>query len=149
MNAFRRQTEVKTRIFNNGHKIDTLDYLKYVDHIRKRRNQYSISPKKKHIRKLLYEPFKDPNVIKENRKYKLKIYNILDEPALPKLNNIYLEIREKLKINKEKLREIAERALSFENTKYMDRVFNQKSLIEEQYKCKKIPKLKLSKTFCL
>ena len=92
----------------------------------------------------IYQPYKDPNVIEANRRHKLNLYNKYKEPALPKLNNMYLEVREILKNNKDRYREIAERALSFENTKFQDRVFNQKPRIIDNYCYRKIPNLKIS-----
>ena len=49
---------------------------------------------------------------------------------MPKLNLEYLDIREKLRKNRERYRDIAKSVLNTENEKFQDRVFNQKPRIE-------------------
>jgi len=148
MNSLQKQYELKSRMFiNNNQKTEVTDYFKFIDQIRNRPSRYTTIPENITIKKVIYEPYKDPNVIEANKKYKLKLYTILQEPPLPKLNNVYLEVREKLRNSKEKYREIAERALSVENVKFHDRVFNQKPRVEEVNNYRKIHKiLKISKT---
>ena len=146
MKTIQKQYELKSRMFNNYKEIDPYDYFRYIDQIRTRPNQYSISTERNVIKKIIYEPYKDPNVIEANRRHKLNLYKIFKEPALPKLNNEYLEVREILKNNKDRYREIAERALSFENMKFQDRVFNQKPRIVENCFYRKIPNLIKSST---
>jgi hypothetical protein len=144
MKTIQKQYELKSRLFNNSQEMDLNDYFRYIDLIRNRPNQYSIPTERNVIKKIIYQPYKDPNVIEANRRHKLNLYNKYKEPALPKLNNIYLEVREILKNNKDRYREIAERALSFENTKFQDRAFSQKPRIIENYYYRKIPNLKKS-----
>ena len=143
MNAVQKNYEYKSRLLTNIKQLDSYEYFKYIEQIRKRPNHYSISTERNVIRKVIYEPYKDPDVIEANRRHKLNIYNIFKEPALPKLNSMYLELREKLKNNKDKCREIAEKDLSYENMKFQDRIFNQKPRIEEDCLFRKIPKIKI------
>lgn len=153
MNSLQKQYELKSRLFNDnyGKNIDETDYFRFLDRIRTRKNKYVIPPEKISIKNIIYEPFKDPEVIEANRRNKLRLVTIMDEPPLPPLNNIYLEVREKIRHSKEKIREIAERALSVENSRFQDRVFNQKSSIDEIRIFNKLHKrrsklMKISKT---
>ena len=150
MNSAQKQYEFRARLFNDnyGKKSDLSDYFRFLDEIRTRKNRYVIPPDKHVIKKIVYEPFKDPDVIEANRKNKIKLYTIMDEKPLPKLNNIYLEVREKIRNSKEKYREIAERALSVENSRFQERVFSQKPRIGELKILKKLHKRysKLMKT---
>ena len=142
MNSVQKQYELKSRMFNNCKKIDLTEYFKFLDEIRRRKNQYIIPQDKKNIiiKRVINEPFKDPSVIEENRRQKERLYTIIDEKPLPKLNYEFLEVRDRIRNNKEKYREIAERALSVENTKFIDRVFNQKPRIGEIRIYKKLQK---------
>ena len=142
MNSVQKEYELKSRLFNDnyGKNSDVSDYFRYLDRIRTRKNKYVIPPEKNVIKKIVYQPFKDPEIIEANRRNKLKLYTIIDERPLPQLNNIYLEVREKIRHSKEKIREIAERALSVENSRFQDRVFNQKTNIEEIRTFKKLHK---------
>ncbi len=145
MKTIQKLYEKKSHMLMNIRRLDPNDYFKFIAQIRNRPNQYSISTERNIIRNIIYEPYKDPNVIEANRKHKLHLHNIYKEPALPKLNSEYLEIRELLRNNKDKYREIAERALSYENLKIQDRIFNQRSRFEENSFYRKIPKFKISK----
>ena len=150
MNSVQKEYEFRSRIFNDnyGKKADVSDYIRFLDEIRTRKNRYIIPPEKNVIKKIIYEPFKDPDVIEANRRNKLKLYTIIDEKPLPKINKLYLEVREQIRHSKEKYREIAERALSVENSRFQDKVFNQKPRIGEIKLLKKLHKryYKLMKT---
>ena len=130
MNDHQKLYELKSHIFNYTQKSDISNYFKLLHQISTRKNQYSIPTEKIILKRVIYEPFKDPYVIESNKKHKLKIYSIIDEPTLPKINNMFFKVREKLRDNKERYRKIAERALSVENTKYQDKVLNQKPRVE-------------------
>ena len=126
MKTIQKQYELKSRMLNNSQNIEITDYFRFLDEIRKRKNLYIIPQEKINIKRVICEPFKDPNVI--------------DERPLPKLNIEYLEIRDRIKNSKEKYREIAQKGLSVENSRFQDRVFNQKPRIEEIRFLRKIHK---------
>lgn len=140
MNALQKLYEIKSRMINknqnNSKTIDASEYFKFLEEIRTRPNRYIIPQEKINIKANNYEPFKDPSVIKSNKRFKLKLNSIYEEPPLPKINIEYLEVREKNRRSKEKYREMAERALSEENSKYQDKVFNQKPRVEEIESCR-------------
>jgi len=123
--------DIKSQLLIKSRQIDASEYLYLVEQIHSRPNQYIIPQKKIKIKRPIYEPFKDPLVIRENKYNKLRIYNILDKRSSPKLNYEYLEARDIMRNNKEKQRELAERALSLENSKFQERVFNQRPRVEE------------------
>ena len=130
MNTRQKLYELKSQIFNYTQKSDISNYFQLLHQINTRPNKHLFPREKITLKKVIYEPFKDPSVIESNRKNQLKIYSIIDECPLPKINHVYLKVREKLRDNKERIRQIAERALSVENTKYQDRVLNQKPRVE-------------------
>ena len=131
MNSLQKQYELKNRMFSKDQKIDISEYFKFIEQVRTRPNQFSIQIEKPTMKRFIYEPFKDPSVIASNRRHKLRLYNIIEQPTLPKLNNVYLEVRETLKHNKDRSREFAEKALNIENSKFIDRIFNQRSRVDE------------------
>ena len=138
MNPIQKQYEFKSKIPTLFHKIEPEDYFRYLSIINTRKNQYLETQTKFNIKRNIYEPFKDPSIIEANRRLKLKIYSIIEEPPLPKINKEYLEVKETITRNKEKCREIAQRALSIENEKYKNEVFNQKPRVELFRKIKKL-----------
>ncbi len=139
MNSTQKNYEIQSRMFNSTQKLNVSQYYKYLYQIRAKPSQYSFPLEKISIKKNIYEPFKDPLVIESNKKHKLKLYNILEEPTFPKLNYVYLDVREKLRNNKERYKKIAERALSVENSKYQENIFNQSPRIEDIRYYKKLP----------
>ena len=140
MKTIQKQYELKSRMLNNSQNIEITDYFRFLDEIRKRKNLYIIPQEKINIKRVICEPFKDPNVIDENKRLKERLYTIIDERPLPKLNIEYLEVRDRIKNSKEKYREIAQKGLSVENSRFQDRVFNQKPRIEEIRFLRKIHK---------
>ena len=130
MNPAQKLYDLKSSIIDSNSKILETEYFRIIDNIRARPNLYKIAPEKINLKRNAYEPFKDPDVIKYNRKLQLRIDTIIDEPSLPKLNLEYLDIREKLRKNRERYRDIAKSVLNTENEKFQDRVFNQKPRIE-------------------
>ena len=131
MNNTQKQYELKSRMYINK-TFGQTDFFKYIDTIKSRENKYYLNnPQKTYVKKIIYEPYKDINVIESNRRHKTKIFNIIDEPVFPKLNRMFLEIREKMRNSKEKCKIIADRNLSLENSKFQDRIFSQKSRIDE------------------
>lgn len=131
MNYLQKLYDIKSQLFIKSRQIDASEYLYLIEQIHSRPNQYIIPQKKITFKRPIYEPFKDPFVIRENKKHKLRIFNILDAHSSPKLNYEYLEVRDKMRHNKEKQRELAERALSLENSKFQERVFSQRPRVDE------------------
>ena len=144
MESLQKLYEIKSRVFKDMN-LESAEYFKLIDQIRTRPNKYAIPQKKISMKRFIYEPFKDPLVIRENKKNKLRLYSIIEEPVSPRLNYEYLELRERMKNSREKCREIVERALSLENEKFQNRVFNQRPRIDE-IKGLKIKWIKNSKT---
>ena len=138
MNPIQKQYEFKSKIPNLFKKIDPSDYFRYLNIINTRKNQYLNTQTKFNIKRNIYEPFKDPSIIEANKRLKLKIYSIIDQTPLPKINNEYLEVKETIRRSKEKRREIAQRALSIENEKYKNEVFNQKPRVDLFRKIRKL-----------
>ena len=130
MNPLQKLYDYKSSILEFNPKVLETEYFRIIDNIKTRPNLYKIAPEKINLKKNVYEPYKDPDVINSNKKLQLKIDTIIDEPPLPRLNVEYLDIREKLRKNKEKYRDIAKSVLNTENEKFQDRVFNQKPRIE-------------------
>ena len=130
MNPLQKLYDYKSSILEFNPKVLETEYFRIIDNIKTRPNLYKIAPEKINLKKNVYEPYKDPDVINSNKKLQLKIDTIIDEPPLPRLNVEYLDIREKLRKNKERYRDIAKSVLNTENEKFQDRVFNQKPRIE-------------------
>ena len=131
MKNLQKLYDIKSQLLIKNRQINASEYFHLVEQIRSRPNQYIIPQKKIIIKRPIYEPFKDPFVIRENKRNKLRIYNIIDARSSPKLNYEYLEVRDIMRHSKEKQREIAERAISLENSQFQERVFNQRPRIEE------------------
>ena len=135
MKYLQKLYDIKSQLFIKTKEIDASEYLYFIEQIRSRPNQYIIPQKKQiAIKRPTNEPFKDPFVIRDNKRNKLRIFNILDACSSPKLNYEYLEVKEKMRHSREKQRELSERALSLENAKFQERVFNQRPRVVEEYK---------------
>ena len=130
MNPAQKLYDYKSSILDSNSKVIETEYFRIIDNIRTRPNLYKIAPEKYNIKRNAYEPYKAPDVINSNKKFQLRIDTIIDEPSLPKINLEYLDIREKLRKNRERYRDIAKSVLNTENEKFQDRVFNQKPRIE-------------------
>ena len=137
MNSIQKFYEIRARMPYSTERVQISEYFKNLGLIRTRKNQFFFPQEKTANKKLIYEPFKDPFVIEANKKHKLKIFSILAEPALPKINDVFLEVRKNIKNSKEKYRKIAERALSVENLKFEENIFSQKPRIIEFIKLRK------------
>jgi hypothetical protein len=139
MNARQKDYELRSRLYNNNNQ-KVSDYFRFIDQVRARSNQYTTGAERSSIRRFIYAPYKDPDVIRDNKRFKLKIYKIIEEPVLPRLNLEYLEVREILRNARERQKEMAQRALSLENDYYKERLFgNNRSKVE-------VRRLKNSKT---
>jgi hypothetical protein len=125
MKIAQKQYELGFKLLGGSQRFDTTNYFTSIEASRNRPNPFT-SPKQYIIKKNLQEPFKDYFVLKSNEKLRLKIETIQSKPVIPKLNVEYLELEQRIKNNKEKSRQIYNRALSLENEKFVHRVFTQK-----------------------
>ena len=126
MNFAQKQYELGFKILGGSQKFNTTNYFSHIDTIRSRPNQYPLSPTRFLLKKNLYEPFKDFYVIKSNEKFRLKLETIQTKPVIPKINEEYIQLEQRMKNNRERARELYNRALSLENEKFINRVFTQK-----------------------
>jgi len=127
MNFAQKQYELGFRLLNstNFQRFNTTNYFKSLDNAKSRPNPYP-SPKKYLLRKVVQEPYKDFFVIKSNRNFRLKLNSIESKPVIPKINIEFLELGQRMKNNKEKTRELFNRAISLENERISNRIFTQK-----------------------
>lgn len=140
MNAFQRQYESGFRLLENVPRFSSTNYFKTLNIIKSRQNQYPT--RNFNIKREFQEPEKNYDVLKENKRLKLNIYNISHKPYIPKINTKFIKYGEFLRSNKEKNRDVYNRAISLENKKYSNRIYNQKPII---YKVKYLEKI-LSET---
>ena len=126
MNSTQRRYELGFNLLGNSNKFNTTNYFRTLESIRSRRNQFPSSPKKYIIKSSIQEPYKDYFVIKTNNKLRLKLETLLSKPVIPKINTKYIEIEQRLKNNKERIREIFNRNLILQNEQFVNRVFSQK-----------------------
>ena len=124
MNLSQKQYELSLRLFNPELN-DSTNYFNNLNLAKSRKNPFT-SPKKYVIKHVSTEPYKDFYVINENKKIKIRLDTISNKPVEPIINNEYIELEQRIKINKEKNREIFKRGLSKENEKYSSRIFSQK-----------------------
>ena len=136
MNSLQKKYELNCRLLNQNQRVS--EYYRYLEQIRLKPNNFSINYDPVVMKKIIYIPYKDPNVIRSNIRMISKLNNIIDEPVIPKLNNEYLEVKELIKNNKDRYRDFQERSLSIENINYKERVFNQKPRVEEAKKLKQL-----------
>jgi hypothetical protein len=128
MNSYQRQYETGFRLATNIQRFSSTNYFKSLDSIRKRQNQIP-TPKKYIIKKFSNEPFKDFFVLRENKRIKLRLDSINEKPPAPKINLEFIKLGEIMRNNKERNREIYQKAISLENSKYTARIREQKPII--------------------
>ena len=127
MNFSQKQYELGFRLLNstNFQRFNTTNYFKSLETAKNRPNPYP-SPKKFVIKKSLQEPYKDIFVIKSNMNFRLRLNSIETKPVIPKINVDYIELGQRMRNNKERTRELYNRAISLENERFTNRVFTQK-----------------------
>ena len=128
MNSFQRQYESGFRLATNIQRFSSTNYFKSLDNIRKRQIQIP-TPKKYIIKKFSNEPYKDIFVLRENKRIRLKLDNINEKPPVPKLNFEYIKLGEIMRNNKERNREMSQKAITLENSKYIARIREQKPIL--------------------
>ena len=113
--------------------LNPFSYFKSLNLINQRKTQYP-SFDRFIIKKVSKVPYQDFFVIQSNKKYKDKILDMRQKPVKPKINSVYLELDQRIKNNKEKIKLNKERALTLENKSYNIRVKNQKpKLLKADY----------------
>ena len=128
MNSFQRQYESGFRLATNIQRFSSTNYFKSLDSIRKRPIQIN-TPKKYIIKKFSNEPFKDFFVLRDNKRIKLRLDSINKKPPAPKFNYEYIKLGEIMRNNKERNREMYQKTISLENSKYISRIKEQKPIL--------------------
>ena len=72
-------------------------------------------------------PYKSIFVMENNKRISERMGNIMNKRAIPKINNVFLELEERIRNNKKRNWDNRTRALTLENQKYTNRVMNQKA----------------------
>ena len=131
MNSSQRFYELGFKLLSNSQRFNTANYFRSLYQAKKRESQYQ-SPKNSSkitfntVKKTRQEPYQDYFVINSNKKFRLKLDNIYEKPSMPKLNEEFIKLAQKLRINKDRQRELYIRAVSLENEKIAHRIYNQK-----------------------
>ena len=138
MKLSQKQYELNFNMINNSQKFDINNYFQTIEAIRNRPNQFKVPQKQIIIKRIENEPFKNIFVIKSNRKLRLRLESIQSKPVIPQINNDYLEVMKIMRNNRERIRELNNRALTIENERFISRVFSQKprinsNLLEKLY----------------
>ena len=151
MNLAQKQYELGFNLLMNSQRFSTTNYFRNLDTIRSRPSQYT-SPKRYIFKKTIQEPFKDYFVMKSNEQFRIRIETIQNKPVIPKLNTEYIELEERMQTNRERARQLYNRAISLENERFEKRVFNQRprainiKLLEKLYKEKHEKYINILKT---
>jgi hypothetical protein len=133
MNTTQRLYDLGFNTITGYRQLNPFTYFKSIDLINQRKSQYP-SFDKFIIKSENKIPYKDYFVMQSNMQYKNKILNWRKKPVIPKINTIYLELDKRIKINKGKIKQNQQRALTLENNKYNIRVKNQKpKLLKADY----------------
>ena len=133
MNTTQRLYDLGFNTITGYRQLNPFTYFKSIDLINQRKSQYP-SFDKFIIKSENKIPYKDYFVMQSNTQYKNKIMNWRKKPVIPKINTIYLELDKRIKINKEKIKQNQQRALTMENNKYNIRVKSQKpKLLKADY----------------
>ena len=126
MNNTQKQYELNFRLITNPERFDTTNYYRSLEIIRNRRNQYD-TPKHYIIKRMKQEPYKNYYIMDSNRKLKNKLEKIYERPVIPKLNEEFMRLSQKLRIRKEKQRELSNKTKSLDIDS-MNRILNSKPL---------------------
>ena len=124
---------ITQRLYDNQVKMITNDinpsfFYKSIGLINSRKTIYLLY-KTFYLKKKPRIPYQTNYVIENNKRFSSKMDDIMNKKVTPKINNIFLELEERIKINKKKNRENKIRALTIENEKYTNRVMEQKARV--------------------
>jgi len=112
-------------INNSLIKTNPLAFQKNIKMIKSRKTQYP-SFEKFSINRIEQIPYKNHFVIESNKKYNYKIKEMRMKPVAPKINSDFLDLDQRIKINKERNKFVKARAMTMENNKYKKRIKEQK-----------------------
>ena len=124
---------ITQRLYDNQMKMITNDinpsfFYQSIGLINSRKTMYPLY-KTFYLKKKPRIPYQTNYVIENNKRFSSKMDDIMNKKVTPKINNIFLELEERIKINKKKNRENKIRALTIENEKYTNRVMEQKARV--------------------
>ena len=124
---------ITQRLYDNQMKMITNDinpsfFYQSIGLINSRKTMYPLY-KTFYLKKKPRIPYQTNYVIENNKRFSSKMDDIMNKKVTPKINNIFLELEERIKNNKKKNRENKIRALTIENEKYTNRVMEQKARV--------------------
>jgi len=126
MNITQRLYDTQMKMITND--INPSFFYQSIGLINSRKTMYP-SYKTFYLKKKPRIPYQTNYVIENNKRFSSKMDDIMNKKVTPKINNIFLELEERIKINKKKNRENKIRALTIENEKYTNRVMEQKARV--------------------
>ena len=126
MNITQRLYDTQMKMITND--INPSFFYQSIGLINSRKTKYPLY-KTFYLKKKPRIPYQTNYVIENNKRFSSKMDDIMNKKVTPKINNIFLELEERIKINKKKNRENKIRALTIENEKYTNRVMEQKARV--------------------
>ena len=128
MNGTQRLYDTRLKMITNDNNLQRLYFFRSIDLIRSRKTMY---PKYEtfYLNKKPHIPYKTNFVIENNKKFNEKMSDIMKKKIAPKINNVFIELEERLMHNKKKNRDNKIRALTLENERYTNRLMTQKAQI--------------------
>ena len=126
MNITQRLYDTQMKMITND--INPSFFYQSIGLINSRKTMYPLY-KTFYLKKKPRIPYQTNYVIENNKRFSSKMDDIMNKKVTPKINNIFLELEERIKINKKKNRENKIRALTIENEKYTNRVMEQKARV--------------------
>lgn len=126
MNITQRLYDTQMKMITND--INPLFFYQSIGLINSRKTMYPLY-KTFYLKKKPRIPYQTNYVIENNKRFSSKMDDIMNKKVTPKINNIFLELEERIKNNKKKNRENKIRALTLENEKYTNRVMEQKARV--------------------
>ena len=129
MNGTQRLYDTRLKMITNENYLQPRFFFRSLDLIRARKTMY---PKyeKFYLKTKPQIPYKTNYVIENNKKFNEKVDIIMKKKIVPKINNIFIELEQRLMNNKKKNRDNKARALTLENEKYSNRVMTQRPIIK-------------------
>ena len=126
MNINQRLYDTRIKFKTNAYNLEPLLFFKSIDLIRSRKTMYPMYQTfyKKNNPQI---PYKSIFVMENNKRISERMGNIMNKRAIPKINNVFLELEERIRNNKKRNWDNRTRALTLENQKYTNRVMNQKA----------------------
>ena len=128
MNITQRLYETRFKMITSDQHLDPFYFLKNIDLIRSRKTMYPMY-KTFYLKKKPQIPYKSNLVMENNKRFSERMGGIMNKKVVPKINNVFLELEERLKNNRIKTRNNKIRALTLENEKYANRVWTQKPIV--------------------